>query len=293
MVQCKGCTNQAGLEFAGGAGDKCWLLNAAYILAGLAMMLNIRLSYSSAPYALIRFKLPENLFTVFVRRMASALELWCLPSMLLETTKDGGLKLDDSGTKFDEATKPKAKPWKFEWFIVAPSILSQWLDFITYVVLLIIYVTGGDQGHETAYYGVIAISGFIFGINMPLVCAQEGQYITWYMIGENSFPLFTSLVHYFTTLIFGNRKKWNSEFQIVTIDIWVAIIISLVAAEVWTGAYLCELNEDTATGIEKMLHIHAEDFDARNTHGDMVTPTFMVIVGMGLLIAHTLPLFLV
>uniref|UniRef100_A0A3B0MV19 Uncharacterized protein n=1 Tax=Theileria annulata TaxID=5874 RepID=A0A3B0MV19_THEAN len=60
----------------------------AYMFAGLAMMLNIRLSYSAAPYALLRFKLPENLFSVFVRRIASALELWCLPSMLLGNFMD-------------------------------------------------------------------------------------------------------------------------------------------------------------------------------------------------------------
>ncbi|XP_951979.1 Tpr-related protein family member, putative [Theileria annulata] len=75
----------------------CGLLMAAYILAGLAMMLNIRLSYSSAPYALIRFQLPENLFSVFVRRMASALELWCLPSMLLGNIIDLLQKLVEGG----------------------------------------------------------------------------------------------------------------------------------------------------------------------------------------------------
>ncbi|XP_953623.1 Tpr-related protein family member, putative [Theileria annulata] len=89
------------------SGDACGLLMSAYVLAGLAMMLNIRLSYSSAPYALIRFRLPENLFSVFVRRMASALELWCLPSMLLGNIMDLIQKLFDGGAEL-RAIKVKA-----------------------------------------------------------------------------------------------------------------------------------------------------------------------------------------
>uniref|UniRef100_A0A3B0ML40 Tpr-related protein family member, putative n=1 Tax=Theileria annulata TaxID=5874 RepID=A0A3B0ML40_THEAN len=89
------------------SGDACGLLMSAYILAGLAMMLNIRLSYSSAPFALIRFRLPENLFSVFVRRMASALELWCLPSMLLGNIMDLIQKLFDGGAEL-RAIKVKA-----------------------------------------------------------------------------------------------------------------------------------------------------------------------------------------
>ncbi|XP_953968.1 Tpr-related protein family member, putative [Theileria annulata] len=274
MSTCPHCTNgQAGV-----GQDQCTLLIVAYVLAGLAMMLNIRLSYSSAPYALIRFKLPENLFSVFVRRMASALELWCLPSMLLGNIMDyglkgyyygrytqdfgnnGNLKPNEQGTSTIKITiKPKSctnkleitfgkdilpnindtftpRREKFIWIII-PSIISQWLNFLTYVILLIVYVTGGDHGHLTLFYFVIAISGVVFGINMVLVYAVDWNYIPVYIVGENSFPIVTSFMHYITTLIFGNRRKWNSDFLIVYIDIGVAIIISLVTAVVWTAAY--------------------------------------------------------
>uniref|UniRef100_A0A3B0MMT8 Uncharacterized protein n=1 Tax=Theileria annulata TaxID=5874 RepID=A0A3B0MMT8_THEAN len=151
-------------------GDACSLLMAAYILAGLAMMLNIRLSYSSAPYALIRFKLHENLFSVFVRRMASALELWCLPSMALGNLIEIGLKVyykiegyktvnynegnwdshlgnlvtrdtDDSGNSAisDDKLKP-ARELKNK-VIIVPSIVSQWLNFLTYLILLVVFLT--------------------------------------------------------------------------------------------------------------------------------------------------------
>ncbi|XP_952014.1 Tpr-related protein family member, putative [Theileria annulata] len=270
--QCPHCTNG---QAAPGSED-CPLLMSAYILAGLAMMLNIRLSYSSAPYALIRFKLPENLFSVFVRRMASALELWCLPSMLLGNFMEYGLKgyyqtqnytsdfgigggnLKDkefgitTGYKVSGGESKKveiiftnipnidtlvpARLLKFTW-IIFPSIVAQWLNFLTYVILFFVYVIGGDQGHLTLFYFVIAISGFVFGINMVLVYAADWNYTPVYIVGENTFPIVTSFMHYISTLIFGNRRKWNSDFILVLIDIWVAIIISFVAAAVWTAAY--------------------------------------------------------
>ncbi|XP_954000.1 Tpr-related protein family member, putative [Theileria annulata] len=538
------CTG-SGCEKPAGAGvDGCGLLISAYVLAGLAMMLNIRLSYSSAPYALIRFKLPENLFSVFVRRMASALELWCLPSMLMgniidllqkgfggddafrvkagksasdgtlrklaetlhttakalndavknpgddpnaakvlqhkattlralagklhsaandlhiavgsnekgaenlakavgdkdepppgsgkpatlrealnqlatgasghqltglakavrteydlvkpkfekvrqkeaeyndyqsqynsvlsawdsfnavykpeELLKDaigeddepgsgtkpttlrqalnqlgtapgisnikdlntkaqnardqygsdwGGLKqkfnnvkaqenaykqgvtietnqykkLVEAWNKFDNAYREAISIAKF-YSIIVPSIICQWFNFLTYVVLLIVYVAGGEKGYLTAFYGTIAVSGFVFGINMTLVYAADWNYTPVYIVGENCFPILTSFIHYITTLIFGNRRKWNSDYLIVCIDIWVAIIISLVAAVVWTYAYgYCDNggNDSVSYG-----HIFTESFDTSPVHwGPIVSPTLMVIVGMGLVYA--------
>uniref|UniRef100_A0A3B0MLX1 Theileria-specific sub-telomeric protein, putative n=1 Tax=Theileria annulata TaxID=5874 RepID=A0A3B0MLX1_THEAN len=216
----------------------CPLLMAAYILAGLAMMLNIRLSYSSAPYALIRFRLPENLFSVFVRRMASSLELWCLPGFIIADAIELAVKLviklceSDGYGNYTRASKEL----KF-YAIIVPSVVAQWLNFLTYVILLIVYLAGDDQGHLTTFYFVIAVSGFVFGINNVFVFAADYNYIPIYIAGENCFPALTSFIHYITTLIFGNRRKYDSDFIIVYIDIFVAIIISFVAAIVWTIAY--------------------------------------------------------
>uniref|UniRef100_A0A3B0MN96 Tpr-related protein family member, putative n=1 Tax=Theileria annulata TaxID=5874 RepID=A0A3B0MN96_THEAN len=198
---------------------------AAYMFAGLSMMLNIRLVYSAAPYALLRFKLPENLFSVFVRIMAGSLELWCLPSMTLGNILDFIRKQGKLG---DDTKK---------WLIDYQSIFWSWANFFTFVILLFVYI-GGDQGHLTAFYWVIAASGFVFGIYMVMVYALEFQYLAWYMVGENSFPMVTSLMHYVGTLIFGNRRKWNSDYIIVYIDIIISLGISFVAAALWTKVYI-------------------------------------------------------
>ncbi|XP_953926.1 Tpr-related protein family member, putative [Theileria annulata] len=404
MPECPGpnCKEHAG-EFGA---DSCGILNSAYVLAGLAMMLNIRLSYSSAPYALIRFKLPENLFSVFVRRMASALELWCLPSMLLGNimdliqkglynnffltktlhvlkdkaggqnnqglrgkagelyTKAEALKtavgagegsseaqelmnavgqdensgirqalaalataggatdlptkantvrteystvsgkfglvqnLKDSAYKdkgeaygnvesawndFNKLYKDAISPDKY-YITVIPSIICQWLNFLTYVILLVVYVMGGDQGHLTLFYFVIAISGVVFGINMTLVYAVDWQYTTVYIAGENCFPALTSFIHYITTLMFGNRRKWNSDFIVVCVDIVVAIVISFAAAVMWTLGYVAYVEGPSGKGYS-YGHIHAEGFGGGSIKPHVVSPFLMIVVGMGLVYA--------
>uniref|UniRef100_A0A3B0MYI9 Theileria-specific sub-telomeric protein, putative n=1 Tax=Theileria annulata TaxID=5874 RepID=A0A3B0MYI9_THEAN len=280
--KCPVCTKPANENYNG----DCTYLICAYILAGLAMMLNIRLSYSSAPYALIRFGLPENLFSVFVRRIASALELWCLPSMLLGNIMDLGVKGNFQG---DGSSPPKPTEGdrlnRFNWIII-PSIVAQWLNFLTYVLLLFVYLMGGGTGHLTTFYFVIAISGFVFGINMTLLYAADYNYTPVYIAGENSFPIVTSLMHYLTTLMFGNRRKWNSDYIVVCVDIVVAIIISFAAAVMWSVAYghyrdtkTSASNTDTVT----YGHILTEGFDKSPVHwGAIISPALMVIVGMGL-----------
>ncbi|XP_953969.1 Tpr-related protein family member, putative [Theileria annulata] len=280
------------------------LKTAAFIFAGFSMMLNIRLCYSSAPYALIRFKLPEDLFSIFVRRMSSSLELWCLPSIVIGNIMDQLMKRVG-------VDKKKIITW--------PSIACMWIDFLTYVILLIVYLMGGEQGHLTAHYWIIAFSGFNFGIEMVLVYAQDDDgTITWYMVGENSFPLFTSLVHYFTTLMFGNRRKWNSDYIVVFVDIIAAIMISFTAALLWTikfygadsqkctrltldaktsgnelsycSGYTSCSNYDNAAGGHKHkpglpTHTHHGansgcEYDINRWHN--FSPVLMVLVGMGL-----------
>uniref|UniRef100_A0A3B0MVI4 Tpr-related protein family member, putative n=1 Tax=Theileria annulata TaxID=5874 RepID=A0A3B0MVI4_THEAN len=280
----------------------------AFAFAGLAMMLNIRLVYSAAPYALLRFKLPENLFSVFVRVMASSLELWCLPSMTIANVMDFARKrLVGEDNWYD---------WHYHW----QSIFWSWSNFLTFVILWISFIIGGDQGNVTAFYWVIAASGFVFGINMVMVYAMEFQYLPWYMVGENSFPMVTSLMHYFGTLLFGNRRKWNSDYIIVCIDIVISLAISLVAAILWTLAYWegkeakdgfppkdpnqkdcvtfsLQTTPDTGTNVTALkysLETKFAEHDKATTPGKcghkksvayylyLVPPSLMVLIGMGL-----------
>ncbi|XP_953770.1 Tpr-related protein family member, putative [Theileria annulata] len=150
------------------------------------------------------------------------------------------------------------------------SIFWSWCNFFTFVILFIVFIPG-DQGHVTVFYWVIAASGFVFGINMVMVYAMEYEYFPWYIAGENSFPIITSFMHYVSTLMFGNRRKWNSDYIVVLVDMVISLAISLTAASLWTYCY-----------IKPSTH---EYFGPSSINGAIVSPILMVLVGMGLVYA--------
>ncbi|EAN31942.1 Tpr family protein [Theileria parva strain Muguga] len=154
--------------------------------------------------------------------------------------------------------------------ITWPSIIGQWLNFIIFVILLIVYVTGGEKGNVTRYYVVISISGFICGINLVLVYAVDYRYLVWYILGENSFPIVTLLINYVTTAMFGHHKDHDSHYSFFFMEISIAIIISLLAATVWTLAFL-----------DYKTPIHSDTTPTLH----LISPVLMVIVGMGLVYA--------
>ncbi|XP_955107.1 Tpr-related protein family member, putative [Theileria annulata] len=114
----------------------------AYMFAGLAMMLNIRLSYSAAPFALLRFKLPENLFSVFVRRIASALELWCLPSIAVGNIVDMAMKLCTT----EKATYDNSFPAKLKDNTDEEKLIhTKWIKFNCIIVPSILNMCSGGS----------------------------------------------------------------------------------------------------------------------------------------------------
>ncbi|XP_954133.1 Tpr-related protein family member, putative [Theileria annulata] len=52
---------------------------------------------------------------------------------------------------------------------------------------------------------------------------------------------------YITTLIFGNRRKWNSDYFIVMIGIVISLAVSLAAAVIWTWTCKSESEEQHPT----------------------------------------------
>uniref|UniRef100_A0A3B0N1V1 Theileria-specific sub-telomeric protein, putative n=1 Tax=Theileria annulata TaxID=5874 RepID=A0A3B0N1V1_THEAN len=191
----------------------------------------------------------------------------------LETTYKAitGIKSQYEGveSKFTELqTKYSKAIYQYKWHLLTmPSIITNWLNFLTFVILFIVYISGGDQGSVTGYYWVMAISGFVFGINMVLVYAVDYRYLPYYIAGENSFPIVTSAILYFTTSIFGNRRKYNSDYLVVLIDISISIAIALVAAILWTKAF---------------WEYRAPKADRDSPKAEVISPALLVLVGMGL-----------
>uniref|UniRef100_A0A3B0MGA0 Theileria-specific sub-telomeric protein, putative n=1 Tax=Theileria annulata TaxID=5874 RepID=A0A3B0MGA0_THEAN len=172
-------------------------------------------------------------------------------------------------TQFDELQEEYSEAiYSYKWHLLTmPSMITNWLNFLTFVILFIVYISGGDQGSVTGYYWVMAISGFVFGINMVLVYAVDYRYLPYYIAGENSFPIVTSAILYFATSIFGNRRKYNSDYLVVLIDISISIFIALVASVLWTVAFR-----------EYRTPMAAPD----KPNPEVISPVLLVLVGMGL-----------
>ncbi|XP_953121.1 Tpr-related protein family member, putative [Theileria annulata] len=151
------------------------------------------------------------------------------------------------------------------------SIFWNWCNFFTFVILFFVFITGGDQGHVTIFYWVIAASGFVFGIYMVFVYAMEWWFLNWYMVGENSFPVVTSFMHYVSILIFGNRRKWNTDYIAVIVDMVISMCIAFIAAVLWTYCY---------------YEPPPFEYNAPSTiEPAIVSPVIMVLVGMGIVYA--------
>ncbi|XP_953749.1 Tpr-related protein family member, putative [Theileria annulata] len=169
--------------------------------------------------------------------------------------------------KFDAAKCRAITPIFDKEWIRYISIFWSWSNFVTFVILFFVFIPG-DEGHVTVFYWVIAASGFVFGINMVMVYAMEYEYFPWYIAGENSFPIITSFMHYVSTLMFGNRRKWNSDYIVVLVDMVISLAISLIAASLWTYCY-----------VKPSTH---EYFGPSDINPAIVSPVLMVLVGMGL-----------
>uniref|UniRef100_A0A3B0N1I1 Theileria-specific sub-telomeric protein, putative n=1 Tax=Theileria annulata TaxID=5874 RepID=A0A3B0N1I1_THEAN len=155
------------------------------------------------------------------------------------------------------------KPW-IRW----SSIFWNWCNFATFVILFFVFISGGDVGHVTIFYWVIAASGFVFGIYMVFVYGMEWWFLNWYMVGENSFPVVTSFMHYVSILIFGNRRKWNTDYIAVIIDMVISMCIAFIAAVLWTYCYY----EPPPFEYEAPSSINPA----------IVSPVIMVLVGMAI-----------
>ncbi|EAN30450.1 Tpr family protein [Theileria parva strain Muguga] len=198
--------------------------------------------------------------------------------------KQNYTEIVDNHTDLKNAFNDALRINKF-WIIVWPSVIAQWLNFLTYVILLFVYVPG-DSGHLTMFYWVIAVSGFVFGLSNVLTFAIDDNYLPIYIAGENSFPATTSLIHYLSSLMFGNRRKWNSDFLMVYIDLVVAILISFAAAAMWTVAYLSshkKKEDKTNNDPDTFWHINPPDgYQGEIVNPKTFMPFLMVLVGMGL-----------
>ncbi|XP_951869.1 Tpr-related protein family member, putative [Theileria annulata] len=202
------------------AGNKCdGKKIAAYALVGFSVLLTLRVGMNGAPFCMKRFKIPEHLFSLYVSRVHNCMELGCSAGVTAGTIYN---------IKYGGEYKQKCEK---------VSIGINLLFFLVNVVLLIVFVTGGEEGHLTDFYWTLALSAFIYGMNLTFIIKLAGDCIVYYLATLHVSGIFISLYHFIFLKLFGNRRKFNTDYLIIMWQIILSIIITAATASVWTKAY--------------------------------------------------------
>uniref|UniRef100_A0A3B0MUH5 Tpr-related protein family member, putative n=1 Tax=Theileria annulata TaxID=5874 RepID=A0A3B0MUH5_THEAN len=206
-------------------GNKCdGNKKAAYALVGFSLLLTLRVGMNGAPFCMKRFKIPEHLFSLYVSRVHNAIELGCSAGVTTGTIYN---------IKYGSDYKQKCEK---------VSIGINWLFFVINVVLFFVFVTGGEEGHLTDFYWTLALSAFVYGMIFTFSIKLAGDCLVYFMSTLHVSGIFVSVYHFIFLKFFGNRRKFNTDYLIITWQLVLSIIITAGTASVWTVAYVSNGN---------------------------------------------------
>ncbi|XP_954189.1 uncharacterized protein TA20150 [Theileria annulata] len=242
---------------------------AAYLLAGFSLLLTLRVGMNGAPFCMKRFKIPEHLFSLYVSRVHNAIELFVLAGVTAGTIYN--IKY---GNKYVQECEKV-------------SVGINWLFFLINVVLFFVFVTGGEEGHLTDFYWTLAFSAFVYGMNYSFSMKLAGDCIVYYFATLHVSGIFISVYHFIFLKLFGNRRKFNTDYLIITWQIVLSIIITAVTAAVWTVAYS---NGEQSTGKGNNNKCGGDDSTDQDGSGgnsgftgDAVSPMIMTVFALGVI----------
>ncbi|EAN33908.1 Tpr family protein [Theileria parva strain Muguga] len=192
---------------------------AAYLLVGFSLLLTLRVGMNGAPFCMKRFKIPEHLFSLYVSRVHNAMELCGFVGVTagtIYTIKYG----PDYGQECEKV-----------------SIAINGLFFLVNVVLLVVFVTGGEEGHLTDFYWALAFSAFVYGMNLSFIIKLAGDCIVYYLSTLHVSGIFASVYHFIFLRLFGNKRRHDTDFHIITWQIIISIVITGATAGTWASVY--------------------------------------------------------
>ncbi|EAN31410.1 Tpr family protein [Theileria parva strain Muguga] len=194
---------------------------AAYLLVGFSVLLTLRVGMNGSIFCMKRFRLPEHLFSLYVSRVHNAIELSGFAGVTVGTIYT--IKYNTNGGGEQKCEKV--------------SIGVNWLFFAINIVLLFVYVTGGEEGHLTDFYWTLALSAFVYGLNLSFIRKLAGECTVYYLATLHVSGIFSSVYHFLFLRLFGNKRKYDTDFHIITWQIILSILITGATAGLWTSVY--------------------------------------------------------
>ncbi|AFZ81280.1 hypothetical protein BEWA_006890 [Theileria equi strain WA] len=234
-------------------GHQDGLQKGAMFMAGLTLLQSLRVALTGAKFALDRFKIPQQYASSFINMVHNPMELATFTGILIINIVALG--------------------WKdFRYFAIFTNVTL----CCSFVLLLIAFTSGGEQGNLTFYYWTIVFGSFIYGLNVACVMNVGNANASLFSVG---IPLsgIQVCIYYF---IFTELAEWfnfsNISYWIIVWQLVIAIVISAASAILWVIAY-----HDGASNDQQ----NPDDPKKGKHTGAAWSPILMAMVGMGTIYA--------
>ncbi|UKK01052.2 hypothetical protein MACK_001865 [Theileria orientalis] len=255
---------------------------AALFFAGLSLLLTMRVGLNGAAFCVKRFQLDEKLFSLYVSRIYCAMELFCLMSVTI-------------GTIYVQTTQSH-----YEKISIAVSIAYSFIN----IVLLLVFISGGTHGHLTGFYWTLIGSAVIYGQKQVFIFKLAGESLVYYLAAVPLSGIMVSTFHVITLKLFGDRRRFNTDLLVVGFQICLSVVITSIAAILWTQAFLEKENtfEEQKKKGEAKRKKHQNDIESGKNGGSsiygkpyegtekavgvlknlpVISPMIMSIIGLG------------
>ncbi|AFZ79781.1 hypothetical protein BEWA_026300 [Theileria equi strain WA] len=229
------------------------LQKGAMFMAGLTLLQSLRVALTGAKFALDRFKIPQQYASSFINMVHNPMELATFTGMAIVTSI--ALGTGDSSKGF------------FRGFAAFTNMAL----FLSFILLLIAFTSGGEQGDLTFYYWTIVLVSFVYGMNVAAVMNVGSDNAAFFNMGIPLSGIQVCVYYY----VFTKLAEWcnwsNVSYWVIVWQLIIAILISAASAIMWAIAYkdggkggggTCSCTED-------------------NDNGTYLSPIFMGMVGMG------------
>ncbi|EKX72750.1 conserved hypothetical protein [Theileria equi strain WA] len=218
----------------------------AMFFAGLTLLQSLRVALTGAKFALDRFKIPQQHASSFINMVHNPMELATFTGIFIGTII-ALIWFNVSNTSF-------------KWFAVFTNVTL----CLSFIVLLIAFRSGGEQGDLTFYYWTIVFVSFIYGLNVATVMTVGSDNAAFFNMGIPLSGIQVCIYYY----VFTKLAEWyqwsNVSYKIIFWQLIIAIVISALSAGLWIYVAIVSTNEQD-----------------NSDSGTYLSPIFMGVVGMG------------
>ncbi|BAM39943.1 conserved hypothetical protein [Theileria orientalis strain Shintoku] len=193
---------------------------SAMFMAGFSLYQCLRIALTASSFALKRFGIPRRNVDIFITKIHNSMEVAIFLGILIATMYIVLI------------------PGKHARFNGIVSIFTNWMVCLMFFVVLVAFGGNGDKGNLTMYYWGLVGSGFAMGMNQSIAMAVSVENISYF---AGSIPLAgvqVSVYHILFLYLNKGRPNYDVNYWILVHQIIMAIIISGVAAILWTIGFI-------------------------------------------------------